>query len=161
MITKRKLMKKYLLSVALICIFGVYALYKVDVKTQAAAAAAAADVIIPDKSQVAFVVVSTTQAGQYRDGRYIGNRADAYYGNVQVAVDISGGKIAKVQVFEYPKTQQNSIRLNEVAIPRLASEAIAVQNTNVDAVTGASLTSAAFLESLSTALSQASSNKLQ
>lgn len=150
-------MKKTVLSISLILIFGAYAIYRVDVKTQVAAA----DVVIPEKYQVAFDIGSTIQAGQYRDGRYIGARADAYYGNVQVAVDISDGKVAKVQVLDYPKMQQNSIRLNEDAIPRLASEAIAVQNTNVDAVTGASLTSAAFLESLSTALSQANSTKLQ
>ena len=150
-------MKNTLLSISLIFIFGVYVFYETDVKTQVAAA----EVIIPDKSQVTFEVGSTTQAGRYRDGIYMGARTDAYYGNVQVAVDISGGKIAKVRVLQYPKTQQNSIRLNEVATPRLASEAVAVQDANVDAVTGASLTSAAFLESLSTALSQASSNKLQ
>lgn len=130
--------------------------YKNDVKQQVAT-----EVIIPDKSQIASDATSTTELGQYRDGRYVGDKADAYYGKVQVAVDISGGKIAKVQVLEYPKAQQNSLRLNQDATPRLASEAIVVQSAKVDAVTGASLTSVAFIESLSIALSQASINKLQ
>lgn len=154
MITKIKLMKKYLLSITLIFTFGLYAFYKSDDKTQAAVSA-----VIP--TEIATASTSSATRGLYRDGKYVGDRADAYYGNVQVAVDISGGKVTKVQVLEYPKTQQNSIRLNEDAIPRLATEAIAVQNANVDSITGASLTSAAFLESLSVALSQATSTKLQ
>ena len=146
-------MKKQLLSLSLIFIFGVYATYKSDEKTQASA-----NVIFSGKS---FDASLTTQIGQYRDGRYLGNRADAYYGKEQVAIDISGGKIAKLQLLEYPKAQQNSIRINEDANPRLTSEVITVQSAKIDAITGASLTSAAFLESLSIALSQASTNKLQ
>ena len=146
-------MKKQLLSLSLIFVFGVYTSYKTDEKTQAAA-----DVTILDRSSVASTVAPK---GQYRDGRYIGNRADAYYGKEQVAIDISDGMIAKVQVLEYPKAQQNSVRLNTDATPRLTSEVITVQSAEVDAVTGASLTSAAFVESLSFALSQASTNKLK
>lgn len=148
-------MKKTVLSISLIFFFGVYAFYEGE-KAQAAV-----DVIIPDKFQIAFVPSATKQTGTYRDGRFLGNRADAYYGKVQVAVEILGGRIANVQVLEYPKAQQNSVRLNGDATPRLASEAIAVQSANVDAITGASLTSVAFIESLSLALSQASFNKLQ
>ncbi len=90
--------------------------------------------------------------GKYKDGSYKGNIVDAYYGNVQVKVIISGGKITDVQFLDYPQDQQNSVRINSRAMPYLISETIVAQDTNVDAVSGASFTSAAYRESLSSAL---------
>ncbi len=93
--------------------------------------------------------------GQYKNGEFIGNIADAYYGNVQVKAVISGGKITDVQFLDYPHDRQNSIRINTYAMPILKSEAIKAQNAEVDVVSGASATSEAFKESLSSALAQA------
>jgi uncharacterized protein with FMN-binding domain len=45
--------------------------------------------------------------------------------------------------------------INDYADPQLTSEAIAAQSANVDAITGATDTSQAFIQSLSDALSQA------
>ncbi len=97
----------------------------------------------------------TANPGLYRSGEYIGSVADAYYGNVQVKVVVSGGKIADVQFLNYPQDRNNSIRINTYAMPILTSEAIQAQNANVDAVSGATATSAAFNESLAFALAQA------
>lgn len=94
-------------------------------------------------------------SGLYRNGQYSGDVADAYYGNVQVKAVISGGKITDVQFLDYPQDRQNSIRINTYAIPLLTSEAISAQSANVDTVSGASFTSGAFRESLSSALAQA------
>ncbi len=142
-------MKKLLLSSVLILVFGWY---------------------VPSKNTVPFLIhnslmvpsfasVATQPApvNHYKDGQYVGTAADAYYGNVQVAAIITGGKITEVKFLEYPQERQNSVRLNENAIPRLQTETIAVQSANVDSITGASLTSAAYLESLTSALSQAAS----
>jgi uncharacterized protein with FMN-binding domain len=81
--------------------------------------------------------------------------ADAYYGKVQVKAVISGGKIIDVQFLDYPKDRQNSVQVNLRAMPILTREAISIQDANVDTVSGASLTSAAFRESLTAALAQA------
>lgn len=94
-------------------------------------------------------------AGKYRDGSYTGSVADAYYGKVQVKAVISGGKIIDVQFLDYPKDRQNSVQVNLRAMPILTREAISIQDANVDTVSGASLTSAAFRESLTAALAQA------
>ena len=143
-------MKKTILSSLLILIFGSYVLYK-----------HATDTVIPiDQKRDLLASASSTapvSGISYRDGRYTGTLADAYYGNVQVGVVVTGGKLAEVTFLKYPDQQQNSTRLNQDAIPRLNQEAIAVQSANVDSVTGASLTSAAFIESLSAALEQAKS----
>jgi uncharacterized protein with FMN-binding domain len=101
------------------------------------------------------VVVKKTTTGQYVDGNYTGSVADAYYGNVQVRVTVSGGKITKIAFLQYPNDRSTSISINRRATPVLAAEAIQAQSANVSGVSGASDTSMAFQQSLGDALSQA------
>jgi uncharacterized protein with FMN-binding domain len=96
-------------------------------------------------------------AGQYKNGQYIGSVEDAYYGNVQVKATISGGKLAKVDFLQYPSDRSTSREINSQAIPYLQQEAVQVQSAQVDIVSGATYTSDAFTQSLSSALSQAKS----
>lgn len=95
--------------------------------------------------------------GQYTDGTYTGSVADAYYGNVQVQVTVSGGKMTDVAFLQYPNDRNTSRRINNQAMSMLSSEAIQAQNAQVDGVSGASDTTSAFRESLTAALSQARS----
>jgi uncharacterized protein with FMN-binding domain len=81
--------------------------------------------------------------------------ADAQWGYIQVKAIISNGKITDVQFLQYPNERDRSIMINSYADPQLTSEAIAAQSANVDAITGATDTSQAFIQSLSDALSQA------
>jgi uncharacterized protein with FMN-binding domain len=94
-------------------------------------------------------------SGQYKDGTYTGSRADAFFGEVQVEATIQGGKLADVQFLEYPSDRRTSVRINNVAVPRLRTEAITAQSAKVDIVSGATLTSRAFMQSLQTALNSA------
>ncbi|HUX35567.1 MAG TPA: FMN-binding protein [Candidatus Paceibacterota bacterium] len=93
--------------------------------------------------------------GQYKNGSYTGNAADAYYGYVQVEAVISGGKISDVQFLQHPSDRGTSIEINNYAMPILTQEAIQAQNSNVDIVSGATETSLAFRDSLASALAQA------
>lgn len=93
--------------------------------------------------------------GQYKDGVYVGDIADAYYGNVQVKTTIRDGRIANVQFLDYPHDRDTSRMINSQAMPLLKQEAIQTQNANVDIVSGATATSGAFQESLASALAQA------
>ncbi len=93
--------------------------------------------------------------GKYKDGTYTGNSVDAYYGNVQVQAVISGGKLADINILDYPQDRNTSRYINSQALPMLKDEAIQAQSANIDAVSGASATSPAFIESLSSALSLA------
>jgi uncharacterized protein with FMN-binding domain len=95
-------------------------------------------------------------ASGYADGSYTGSVVNAYYGFVQVSVDIAKGKIADVRFLQYPNDRGTSRAINAQAMPVLTSEAVQAQSANVDGVTGASDTSAAFRESLASALAQAS-----
>jgi uncharacterized protein with FMN-binding domain len=96
-------------------------------------------------------------AGQYRDGTYTGDLADAWYGPLQVAARIQGGRIQDVQFLDYPQDRRTSARINRIATPLLVQEAIQAQSAQVDIVSGATLTSEAFIESLQAALDQARS----
>ena len=90
-----------------------------------------------------------------KDGSFTGDVADAYYGNIQVAATIQNGFITDVQFLQYPSDRRTSIDINSQAMPILRSEAIQAQSANVDIVSGATDSSGAFRESLSSALSQA------
>ncbi len=98
---------------------------------------------------------NTTQRGIYKDGTYTGSVEDAYYGNMQVAAVISGGRLTDIQFLQYPSDNRTSLRINSQALPILKSEAIAVQSANIDMISGASASSPAFQSSLANALKAA------
>ena len=134
-------MKKFIVTVSLSAVFVIYIVVQ---KFYAGAPKVAPLAIVGSGSSVS-----------YKDGTYIGNSADAYYGSVQVKAIISGGKITDVQFLNYPQDRRTSQQINSQAMPYLTSEAIAAQSANVDMVSGASETSQAFQKSLASALSQA------
>lgn len=74
---------------------------------------------------------------------------------VQVQAVVQNGKLANVQILQYPNTHSTSIYINQQALPYLVQEALQSQNANVNIVSGATDTSMAFQQSLSSALAQA------
>lgn len=113
------------------------------------------------KSQNPLAVSSTSSLpvtfSGYKDGEYTGSVADAYYGNIQVKAIIQNGRITDVQFLQHPQDRQESVEINDQAMPQLTQEAIQSQNAQVDVVSGATDSSEAFMQSLSSALSQAKS----
>jgi uncharacterized protein with FMN-binding domain len=99
----------------------------------------------------------STSTVAYKDGTYNGNTANAVYGNIQVAVNIKSGKITDVQFLQYPSDNPNSQYINQQAMPLLKQEALQAQSAQINGVSGATLSSQAFAESLSSALSKAQS----
>lgn len=93
--------------------------------------------------------------GQYKDGSYTGDVANAIYGKLQVVAVISGGAITDVQFPVYPNDSGHSQQVSGMALPILKQEALTAQNANVNIVSGATQTSEAFQESLGIALQQA------
>jgi uncharacterized protein with FMN-binding domain len=96
-------------------------------------------------------------AGAYRDGAYTGDSKNAYWGNVQVKAVIKGGQLADVQIVDYPHDRRTSQQINNYAMPYLQSEAIQAQSAQVDIISGATLTSEAYVRSLQSALVKAKS----
>ena len=92
--------------------------------------------------------------GQYRDGQYTGNASYSHGYDIQVTAVIKGGKLADA-VANYPQSSRTSEYINSQAIPYLVQQALQAQSANINGVSGASETSAAFADSLSTALAMA------
>lgn len=161
-------MKKVALSLIVIIGFLGYSYYLKVNKTVPAA------ITVGQTNKVSVVtgkpssVVSPTGTGQsttqsqtanspYKDGSYEGSVADAVYGNLQVKVTISGGKIANVTFLQFPNDQDTSQQINQQADPQLAQEAIQAQSATVDIVSGATQSSQAFIQSMQSALAKAKS----
>lgn len=93
----------------------------------------------------------------FADGTYTGPVADAYYGLIQIQASVQGGRLTALKVLKYPNDRRTSISINRQALPMLRDEAISAQSANVDIISGATLTSRAFIQSLGGALKKASS----
>jgi uncharacterized protein with FMN-binding domain len=93
----------------------------------------------------------------YQDGTYTGTSVFVDWGYVQVQTTIQSGRINNVQVVQYPNERRTSVRINSNAVPELQQEAIQSQSANVNIITGATLTSEGFQQSLQSALDQAKS----
>ena len=92
----------------------------------------------------------------YQDGSYTGPAVYQYYGYVQTRVDIRNGRISSVKILQYPSDYSTSVYINTRALPVLQSEVIQAQNTKISGISGATLTSLAFVMSTHAALQKAS-----
>jgi len=77
------------------------------------------------------------------------------YGPMQIQLTLAGQKITKVTVLQRTDSGAESDQIDSFAIPRLISETLAAQNGGIDAVSGATYTSAGYITSLQSALDQA------
>jgi uncharacterized protein with FMN-binding domain len=98
---------------------------------------------------------STTAA--YKDGSYTGQDAPNQYGDVQVKVIISGGKITDVQALTLPTDRQRSAEISQQAGPLLHDEVVQAQSAQIDILSGATFTSESYAQSVQSALDQAHS----
>lgn len=98
---------------------------------------------------------SISNATSYRNGQFSGSVDSAYYGNVQVQVDIQNNKITDVSYLQYPNADYTSIYIAKGVLPLLKKELIKAQSANINAITGATYTSEAFIKSLQAALNKA------
>jgi uncharacterized protein with FMN-binding domain len=76
------------------------------------------------------------------------------YGPVQVRIAVSGGQVTEISALQLPSGGRSG-RISQVAEPILHDEALAAQSAQIDTVSGATYTSAAYEQSLQAALDQA------
>jgi uncharacterized protein with FMN-binding domain len=81
-----------------------------------------------------------------------GSSADTRWGPVQVQVTVEGGTITDVTVVDYPTENGKDRQINARAIPVLVQETLDAQSADIDMVSGATVTSEGYLESLQAAL---------
>jgi uncharacterized protein with FMN-binding domain len=85
-----------------------------------------------------------------------GKVASTAYGPVQIQLIKRAGKIVKVAVLVQPTNTLHDVQIGEFAFPKLISETLAAQNGKIDAVSGATYTSAGYIHSLQSALDKRS-----
>jgi uncharacterized protein with FMN-binding domain len=81
-----------------------------------------------------------------------GKVANTAYGPVQIELVVKDSKIVKVAVLEQPTNTIHDIQIGEFAFPKLISETLSAQDAKIDAVSGASYTSAGYIASLQSAV---------
>jgi uncharacterized protein with FMN-binding domain len=84
-----------------------------------------------------------------------GDAADTRWGPVQVQLTVTGGTITAVSVVEYPDNNGKDKQINARALPILVRETLKAQSADIDMVSGATVTSDGYVESLQSALDQA------
>jgi uncharacterized protein with FMN-binding domain len=91
---------------------------------------------------------STTTTGKVVKGAV----EESPYGPTQVEVTLDGKKIVAVTVLQHTDDGTMSQQIDSNALPQLTKEALTAQSGNIDAVSGASYTSAGYIKSLQSAL---------
>ena len=86
---------------------------------------------------------------------YTGDAIPTQYGNAQVRVTIAGGKITEVEALQLQGNDPKSVQISGSAAPLLRESALSKQTAAVDAVSGATITSASYEASLQSALDKA------
>jgi uncharacterized protein with FMN-binding domain len=94
-------------------------------------------------------------AARSSSGAFTGADVPTIYGDVQVRIVVSGGRVTDVKALQLPSDRARSAEISQYSEPVLRSEVIQAQSANVDIVSGATYTSEAYAQSVSAALQQA------
>ncbi len=98
---------------------------------------------------------SSSSSAAAAAGTFTGSAVNTRWGIVQVQITVASGKITASQAVQYPQNNGRDVQINAYAVPALNQEAVAAQSANIDAVSGATVTSDGYLQSLQSALNQA------
>jgi uncharacterized protein with FMN-binding domain len=109
---------------------------------------AAATAATPAATGTPATTAPSTSGARTATGAAIPTR----YGNAQVRVTLSGGKIAKIEALQLQGDDPKSVQISSFAEPLLRQSALAKQSAAIDAVSGATITSASYEASLQSAL---------
>lgn len=88
-----------------------------------------------------------------KDGTYTGPVTNVNYGNVQVKITVSNGKITDAVAVKAPKGKND--RYTNMAVPILKAQTLQAQSANIQGASGASYTSYGWFKSLQGALADA------
>ena len=98
---------------------------------------------------------SSGSDGSAASGTYTGDSVMTRWGAVQVQITVADGKITAAEAVEYPQANARDRQINAYALPVLAQEAVQAQSADIDAVSGATVTSDGYTQSLQSAIDQA------
>ncbi len=88
-------------------------------------------------------------------GTYAGSVVQTRFGSVQVQITVQAGKITDVTALQLTDAERRSVQISNQAAPLLRDEVLQAQSANVQTISGATVTSDAYLNSLQAALDAA------
>ena len=86
---------------------------------------------------------------------YTGSVAQTRWGPVQVKITVQDGRLTKVTVLQQPNGNRRDQEINDQALPILIDETVSAQSAKIDMVSGATVTSEGYLQSLQAAIDEA------
>lgn len=98
---------------------------------------------------------TSSTGGSSKATTVTGDVASTQWGPVQVELTVNGGKITGVNVLQYPSGNGKDEEINSYALPILTQETTEAQSANIDMVSGATVTSNGYIQSLQSAIDQA------
>jgi uncharacterized protein with FMN-binding domain len=98
---------------------------------------------------------SSSKTSSSGDRTVTGDAISTRYGNVQLRVTLSGGKITDVQAVQLPQTDPKSVQISSFAAPTLRQSSLTNQSASIDVVSGATYTSDGYKTALQSALDKA------
>ena len=105
----------------------------------------AGSALAPITAAAAPVALATTTS------TYRGPSDAMRWGNVSVTIKVANHKVVSL-IVTYPTERPRSAFINSIAVPELRREVLAAQSASINTITGATLTSQAFISSLTAAL---------
>ena len=86
---------------------------------------------------------------------YAGDAVMTRWGLVQVQITVADGKVTKSDVLQIPWDNPRDQQINSYAVPILNQEAVTAQSASIDMISGATVTSVGYTQSLQSAIDQA------
>lgn len=97
----------------------------------------------------------STSKGSSTKKSVVGDVASTRWGPVQVKIVVKHHKITAVKMVRQPDGNPRDYQINSYALPILIHETISAQSAHIDMISGATITSGGYIQSLQSALDQA------
>ncbi|MEO3936534.1 FMN-binding protein [Dermatophilaceae bacterium Soc4.6] len=98
---------------------------------------------------------TSAASGAATSGTFTGDSVATRWGDVQVQITVTDGKVTKSEAIVFPQANPRDQEINAYALPILSEAAVTAQSARIDAISGATVTSEGYLSSLQSALDQA------
>jgi uncharacterized protein with FMN-binding domain len=90
-----------------------------------------------------------------KEGQFTGQDVSMRFGDVQVKITVSGGRITDISALQMPFDRQRSQDISDYVRQPLHDEVLQAQSAQIDTISGATYTSDAYAQSVQSVLDQA------
>lgn len=108
--------------------------------------------VVPTVIRLVAKAPSLFDGPTFRDGAFTGKEVRTTYGMMQVQVVIREGRISDVVAVQVPRRTTTSTSISEKTLPEYIGQAIAIEDWDVDLISGATVTWNAFKKAMVYAL---------